>query len=92
VQVYQQTSRSAFGNHGFVEALPASPTTFTSKWAQGSADAVKLHMWVFEEAIQRGVEDLLVMSGDHLYRMDYRFLLRAHRQVCEVFLVVLQRG
>jgi hypothetical protein len=81
-QVYQQTSANRLHHEGFVEALPAAPSSLSSKWAQGSADAVRLHMWALEAAIKEGgVQDLLVLSGDHLYRMDYRAMLRAHREV-----------
>lgn len=37
-------------------------------WFQGTADAVRQYLWLFEEACREGVEDYLVLSGDHLYR------------------------
>jgi len=36
-------------------------------------------MWLFDEACRDGVEDFLILSGDHLYRMDYREFVAAHR-------------
>jgi glucose-1-phosphate adenylyltransferase len=37
-------------------------------------------MWLFEEACRDGVEDFLILSGDHLYRMDYSEFVLAHRR------------
>lgn len=48
--------------------------------AQGTADAVRQYMWLFDEAVRDGVEDFLILSGDHLYRMDYRDFVRKHRE------------
>jgi glucose-1-phosphate adenylyltransferase len=36
-------------------------------------------MWLFDEACAGGVEDFLILSGDHLYRMDYSLFVKAHR-------------
>merc|ERR1712078_644654 len=46
----------------------------------GTADAVRQYLWLFEEAVREGVEDFLILSGDHLYRMDYREFVHAHRE------------
>lgn len=45
---------------------------------QGNADAVRQYMWLFQ---QHNVMDYLVLAGDHLYRMDYRGFITAHRKV-----------
>ena len=42
-------------------------------WFQGTADAVRQYLWLFEEAVREGVEDYLILSGDHLYRMVRMF-------------------
>lgn len=44
---------------------------------QGTADAVRQYLWLFEEA---EVRDFLVLAGDHLYRMDYQKFIQVHRE------------
>ena len=64
-------------NRGFVEVLAAMQTSDTSDWYQGTADAVR------QNAIYIGNEncqEVLILSGDQLYRMDYRALIRTHRE------------
>lgn len=69
-----------YTNRGFVEVLAASQTTSSKEWFQGTADAVRQYLWLFEEACRDGIEDFLILSGDHLYRMDYSQFVLAHRQ------------
>eukprot|EP00873_Tetraselmis_striata_P021066 jgi/Tetstr1/441330/TSEL_029581.t1 len=64
---------------GFVEVLAAQQSPKNPNWFQGTADAVRQYMWLFEEAMANGVEDFLILSGDHLYRMDYQEFVAAHR-------------
>ncbi|EXB88274.1 Glucose-1-phosphate adenylyltransferase small subunit 1 [Morus notabilis] len=47
-----------------------------NRWFQGSADAVRKCLWAMEE---HPVREFLVLPGHHLYRMDYRQLISAHR-------------
>jgi glucose-1-phosphate adenylyltransferase len=59
----------------FVEILAAQQTPETARWYQGTADAVRQNLRYFLE----GPYDLyLILSGDQLYRMDYRLLLEQH--------------
>lgn len=61
---------------GFAEVLAAQQTSVTNpQWFQGTADAVRQYMWLMEEW---DVEHLLILSGDHLYRMDYREFVQRH--------------
>ncbi|KAJ9534792.1 hypothetical protein QJQ45_017220, partial [Haematococcus lacustris] len=69
-----------YNSRGFVEVLAASQSSQNKNWFQGTADAVRQYMWLFEEAVRDGVEDFLILSGDHLYRMDYRDFVRKHRE------------
>ncbi len=62
---------------GFVEVLAAQQTPENPNWFQGTADAVRQYLWMFEEA---DVDEFLILSGDHLYRMDYRLFVERHRQ------------
>lgn len=68
-----------YSARGFVEVLAASQTPKAKSWFQGTADAVRQYLWLFEEAVRGGVEDYLILSGDHLYRMDYSEFVAAHR-------------
>jgi hypothetical protein len=45
----------------------------------GTADAVRQYMWLFDNAVQDGIEDFLILSGDHLYRCNYQDFVRKHR-------------
>lgn len=63
-----------FGNN-FVEILAAQQTPEGSKWYQGTADAVRQNMRYF---LERDAEYYVILSGDQLYRMDYRDVLRQH--------------
>ena len=76
----QNSSVGAYNNKGFVEVLAASQSPARKQWFQGTADAVRQYMWLFEEAMRDGVEDFLILSGDHLYRMDYREFVAKHRE------------
>ncbi|THG13826.1 hypothetical protein TEA_014304 [Camellia sinensis var. sinensis] len=70
-----------FGD-GFVEALAATQTQGETgkRWFQGTADAVRQFHWLFEDARSKDIEDVLILSGDHLYRMDYMDFVHNHRQ------------
>jgi glucose-1-phosphate adenylyltransferase len=60
---------------GAVEILAAEQTNETGDWFQGTADAVRKHMLHIR---QRGLKHFLILSGDQLYRMDYRMMLDTH--------------
>ncbi len=61
---------------GFVEVLAAQQTPENPNWFQGTADAVRQYAWLFQEW---DVDEYLILSGDHLYRMDYRQFVQRHR-------------
>lgn len=61
---------------GFVEVLAAQQTAKDDlSWFQGTADAVRKYAWLFQEW---EVDYYLILSGDHLYRMDYRDFVNRH--------------
>lgn len=62
---------------GFVEVLAAQQTPENPSWFQGTADAVRKYLWLLQEW---DVDEYLILSGDHLYRMDYRKFLERHRE------------
>lgn len=64
-------------SEGFVEVLAAQQTPENPNWFQGTADAVRQYLWLFQEW---DVDEYLILSGDHLYRMDYGEFVRRHRE------------
>jgi len=62
-------------SHGFVEILAAQQTPETSQWYQGTADAVRQNLRYFTEG---PYDYFMILSGDQLYRMDYRDVLAQH--------------
>jgi glucose-1-phosphate adenylyltransferase len=64
-------------DRGFVEVLAAQQTNEAADWYQGTADAVRQQARYVQED---NCTDVLILSGDQLYRMDYRQLLQTHRE------------
>lgn len=60
---------------GFVEVLAAEQTPESGDWFQGTADAVRQ---VLPHIRDWRIDTLLILSGDHLYRMDYKKFLTRH--------------
>lgn len=60
---------------GFIEVLAAQQTPEGSKWYQGTADAVRQNLRYFLEV---PCDHYMILSGDQLYRMDYRDMLADH--------------
>jgi glucose-1-phosphate adenylyltransferase len=72
---------------GFVEVLAAQQTPENTDWFQGTADAVRQYLWMFKNI---DVDEYLILSGDHLYRMDYQQFIQRHRETgADVTLSVL---
>lgn len=78
---FDQFSRS------FVEILAAQQTPSLARWYQGTADAVRQNLADF---LSMPCEYYLILSGDQLYRMDYRDVIRRHIETkADVTLVTL---
>ncbi|MEW6755148.1 MAG: sugar phosphate nucleotidyltransferase [Candidatus Latescibacterota bacterium] len=60
-----------------VRILAAAQTPTTTDWFQGTADAVRQNLRHLVDAPDRPAH-ILVLAGDHLYRMDYRQMLARH--------------
>lgn len=60
---------------GFVEVLAAQQTLDNTGWYQGTADAVRQNL---RYADQPGIEYILILSGDQLYRMNYQDMIVTH--------------
>ena len=61
--------------HGFVEILAAEQTHTDTSWYQGTADAVRKNLIHFRDV---DFDWALILSGDQLYRMDFRKVLQQH--------------
>src|SRR4026209_5939 len=60
---------------GFVEILAAEQTFTDASWYQGTADAVRKNLVHF---LNHDFEYMLILSGDQLYRMDFRRIIAQH--------------
>ena len=74
-------------SRGFVEVLAAQQTNEAADWYQGTADAVRQNIrYVHEDRCR----DVLILSGDQLYRMDFAKLLQTHHETgADVTIAVL---
>jgi glucose-1-phosphate adenylyltransferase len=70
-----RTYRFSRFSDGFAEILAAEQTPDSPQWFQGTADAVRQ---VLPHIQDWRIDTLLILSGDHLYRMDYRKFLARH--------------
>jgi len=63
---------------GFVDVLAAQQTmTSGLDWYEGTADAVRKNIPYWD---QRGIDYVMILSGDQLYRMDYGEMLQTHQE------------
>lgn len=62
---------------GGVRILHPSPTPEGGGWQRGTADAVRYNLDFIEE---QPADAVLILAGDHIYKMDYRPLLRLHEE------------
>ena len=65
-----------FGDN-FVHVLAAQQTPGDDSWYQGTADAVRQNLSYF---LEKPYKYYLILSGDQLYRMDFRKMLKQHRK------------
>jgi glucose-1-phosphate adenylyltransferase len=70
-----QTYRFSSFSTGFVEILAAEQRRDSPDWFQGTADAVRQ---ILPHLRDWRIKKLLILSGDHLYRMDYRKFIERH--------------
>lgn len=60
---------------GWVQVLAAEQTPESGEWYQGTADAIRKQLGQITAA---GSEHVLILAGDHLYRMDYAAMMAFH--------------
>jgi glucose-1-phosphate adenylyltransferase len=70
-----RTYRFSRFSDGFVEILAAEQTPENRNWFQGTADAVRQVMMHIDDF---NPKDVLILSGDHLYQMDYQKFYEHH--------------
>ncbi|MDD5495604.1 MAG: glucose-1-phosphate adenylyltransferase [Candidatus Omnitrophica bacterium] len=71
------TYRFDYFSRAFVRILAAEQTLEHTDWYEGTADAVRKSM---AHLNLKGNEEILILSGDHLYNMDYREIVSYHRR------------
>lgn len=59
----------------FIDVLPASQRDGTENWYKGTADAVTQNIDIVDSY---GVDYVVILAGDHIYKMDYEIMLRQH--------------
>ncbi|SHI38549.1 glucose-1-phosphate adenylyltransferase [Palleronia salina] len=59
----------------YLDILPASQRVAEDKWYVGTADAVTQNIDIIDSY---GIEYILILAGDHIYKMDYEIMLREH--------------
>ncbi|MEM8630995.1 MAG: glucose-1-phosphate adenylyltransferase [Pseudomonadota bacterium] len=59
----------------YLDILPASQRVSETMWYQGTADAVMQNIDIVDSY---DVDYVLILAGDHIYKMDYEIMLRQH--------------
>lgn len=59
----------------FLDILPASQRMDESSWYRGTADAVTQNIDIVDSY---DVDYVIILAGDHIYKMDYEIMLRQH--------------
>ena len=57
------------------DILPASQRVSETQWYEGTADAVYQNIDIIES---HGPEYIVILAGDHIYKMDYELMLQQH--------------
>jgi glucose-1-phosphate adenylyltransferase len=76
VHVQEGWGISSSGLGEYIYTVPAQQKHGTD-WYRGTADAVRQNLDVI---MSRDIENILILSGDHVYKMDYRQMLAYHRK------------
>ncbi len=65
-------------SHGGVQVLPPYAKSKKSEWYKGTANAIYQNIPFIE---RYDPDDVLILSGDHIYKMDYAAMLRHHERM-----------
>ena len=63
------------GQNEFLDVLPASQRMDEESWYRGTADAVTQNVDIIDSY---DIDYIIVLAGDHIYKMDYEVMLRQH--------------
>ncbi len=66
------------GINSLISLLPARQTEVGANWYKGTADAIYQNIDFLDEV---DPEYVLILSGDHIYKMNYQLMLDYHKQV-----------
>lgn len=64
-------------NHGGVYVLPPYQSATAGEWYKGTANAIYQNLGFLEDFNPKNV---LILSGDHIYKMDYAKMLKVHKK------------
>ena len=53
-----------------LQVLAANQSPAQKKWFQGTADAVRQYLWLFENSMREGIEDFLILAGERAAILD----------------------
>ncbi|MFA5928144.1 MAG: glucose-1-phosphate adenylyltransferase [Candidatus Margulisiibacteriota bacterium] len=70
-----QTYKFDIFSRGYIRVLTAEQSLDREGWFQGTADAVRKNV---RHITDRDLDYVLILSGDQLYRMDYKKLVKEH--------------
>ena len=59
----------------YIDILPASQRGDNEKWYEGTADAVTQNIDIIDSY---DIDYILILAGDHIYKMDYEIMVRQH--------------
>jgi len=76
------------GRERGIKILPPHTGEADSDWYRGTADAIYQNLWFMEDYKP---EKVLILSGDHVYRMDYEAMIAAHQAAGAALTVAAMR-
>ena len=76
------------GRERGIKILPPHTGEHDSDWYKGTADAIYQNLWFMED---HRPEKVLILSGDHVYRMDYEAMIAAHERAGAALTIAAMR-
>jgi len=76
------------GRERGIKILPPHTGEHDSDWYKGTADAIYQNLWFMEDHTP---EKVLILSGDHVYRMDYEAMIAAHERAGAALTIAAMR-
>ena len=76
------------GRERGIKVLPPHTGEHDADWYKGTADAIWQNLWFMED---HRPEKVLILSGDHVYRMDYEAMIAAHERAGAALTIAAMR-